>query len=95
MVSAFANDITKQTFVELRFDAGGDHTGDASLVDIIDSFGLMVAVVAGVGSTQVNIGDAGQTFGVANDSQVHILDLRLAVDDRSSDDLSLDADADG
>jgi hypothetical protein len=90
----FATYITKQSFVELRFDAGGDHTVDASLIDASDSFGFTVTV-GGVGSTHVNIGDAGQTFGAANDSEVRIIDLLLAVNDRSSGDLLFDADADG
>ena len=71
---------TKQSFVEVDFNT---NTIDGSLVAEVESYGLVVTA-GGVGSTFVNIGDNGEAFGVADDSDVQVIDLLLAVNERST-----------
>jgi hypothetical protein len=58
------------------------------------TFGFTVTS-GGVGVTTVNIGDDGEAFGVADNSDVQILDLLLAINDRSYNGLLFDLNQDG
>ena len=56
----------------------------------------LVAVTAdGVGVRTFNVSDNGAAFGVANGSEVSVIDLLLAVDSRSKNGLLFDLDGDG
>jgi hypothetical protein len=50
---------------------------------------------AGVGAATFNVGDNGAAFGVADGSEVRILDLLKAVNDRATDGLLYDLNSDG
>ena len=91
MAVALATYITKQSFVQVDF---ATNTVDAALVPGIESYGFVVTV-GGVGSTFVNVGDNGAAFGVADNSDVRVIDLLLAVNDWSWDGLLYDRDGDG
>ena len=58
------------------------------------NFGFLVTE-HGVGIATINVGNAGQAFGVANGTAVSIMDLLLAVNARSRNGLLYDMDGDG
>jgi hypothetical protein len=91
MAVAMSTYITKQSFVEVDF---ATNTLDAALVLGVESYGFVVTV-GGVGSTFVNVGDKGAAFGVADNSDVQVIDLLLAVNDWSWDGLLYDRNSDG
>jgi hypothetical protein len=91
MAVALSTYITKQSFVEVDF---ASNTIDAALVLGVQSYGFVVTV-GGVGSTFVNVGDKGAAFGVADNSDVQVIDLLLAVNDWSWDGLLYDRNSDG
>jgi hypothetical protein len=86
MAVALATYVTKQSFVVTDFATGMQ---DADLADQLQSYGFGVTV-GGIGSTTFDVGDSGVAFGVANDSQVRIIDLLLATDAKSADGLLYD-----
>jgi hypothetical protein len=83
---AMSTYITRQSLVE--FDYGNNMVNNTLVADV-QSFGFVVTV-GGVGSTFVNVGDSGAAFDVADDSEVQIIDLLLAVNDWSSNGLLYD-----
>jgi hypothetical protein len=88
---AMSTYITRQSLVE--FDYGNNMVNNTLVADV-QSFGFVVTV-GGVGSTFVNVGDSGAAFDVADDSEVQIIDLLLAVNDWSSNGLLYDLNDDG
>jgi hypothetical protein len=58
------------------------------------AYGFLVTA-SGIGSRTFNVGESGAAFGVANDSDVTVLDLLLAVNSRSQSGLLFDLDGDG
>jgi hypothetical protein len=96
MAVALATYITKQSFVEVNFATSAV---DGSLVAAIESFGFDVTV-GGVGSAFVNVGDHGEAFQVADNTNVQIIDLLMATNRVSRhgllyDDLDSDGVGDG
>lgn len=94
MATAFATYLTKQSYAEIAFDDAGNHTVDSSQIQTVESYGFTVTT-GGVGSTFVNVDDSGQAFGVADGSEAQVIDLLLAVNERSTADLLFDTNGDG
>lgn len=90
MAVALATYVTRESLVSLDYATQAD---SASLTEDIASYGFAVTT-GGVGSTTVNVGDAGEALGYSNDSEVQIIDLLLANNARSVDGLLFD-DLDG
>lgn len=90
MAVALATYVTRETMVSVDYVTQAD---SPSLVTAVESYGFNVTT-GGVGSTSVNVGDAGEALGYANDSEVQIIDLLLATNARSIDGLLFD-DLDG
>ena len=67
---------------------------DQSLIGTVSSYGFSVTV-GGVGSAWFNVGDSGEAFGVADNTNVQIIDLLLATNAMSHDGLLYDGDDDG
>ena len=91
MATALATYVTKESFVSIDYST---LTVDQSLVAGVESFGFDVTV-GGLGSTSFNVGDAGAAFGVADNSDVLIIDLLLAADSMAHDGILYDIDEDG
>ncbi|MGB0596113.1 MAG: hypothetical protein ACPGLY_05455 [Rubripirellula sp.] len=87
---ALATYVTRETMVSVDYVTQAD---SPSLVAAVESYGFNVTT-GGVGSTSVNVGDAGEALGYANGSDVQIIDLLLATNARSVDGLLFD-DLDG
>jgi hypothetical protein len=90
MAVAIATYVTKASFVSVHFGSG---TSD--LVAEVESFGITVTA-GGVGSTTVNVGNSGAAFGVADNTDMRVIDILLATDRMSLNGLLYDdADSDG
>lgn len=58
------------------------------------SYGFTVTA-NGLGTSTINVGSAGQAFGVANGSTISVMDLLLAVNEQSDNGVLYDLDNDG
>ncbi len=72
------------------------YSTNATLADgnIAESFGFLVTDT-GVGTATINVGDAGEAFGVTNGSDVAVLDLLFATNAYTVDGVLYDSDGDG
>ena len=92
MAVAMATYVTKESHVSVNYVTG---TTDPSLVATVESVGFHVTA-GGLGSQTFNVGIAGEAFGVANHTDVRIIDLLLATNRMSLNGLLYDdADEDG
>lgn len=91
MAVALATYITKESFVSVQY---ATNESDESLISEVRSYGLVVTV-GGLGSSTYNVGRSGAAFGVADNSNVRVIDLLLAVDEQSHEGLLFDVNGDG
>jgi hypothetical protein len=93
---AFAAYVTNQTLVEFRYMSANPQnpTVDPALKSIPESYGFMVSEY-GVGACSFNVGASGEAFGVANDTEVVVMDILRATNDRTVNGVLYDLGGDG
>ena len=96
MAVALATYVTRESSVSVDYLT---MSSSGSLIAAVESYGFDVTV-GGLGAMKVNVGAAGDAFGLANNSEVQIIDLLLATNNRSLngllfDDLDGDGQGDG
>lgn len=93
---AFAAYVTNQTLVEFRYisDDPEHPTVDPALKSIPESYGFMVSEY-GVGACTFNVGTNGEAFGVANGTEVVVMDILRATDARTVNGVLYDLGGDG
>ena len=93
--------MTNQSLVQLHYVAPDPNDPaqplyyeDPSLIAGVESYGFLVTEY-GLGAALFNIGDDGDAFGVADDTELTVLDILLATNDMTVDGLLYDSDGDG
>ena len=95
MATALSTYVTNLTLVEVQSDPPDpENPEDPSLVAEVESYGFTVTEY-GLGFATFNVGDNGDAFGVADDTEMTVLDLLLATNEMTVNGLLYDLDGDG
>ncbi len=94
LATALSVYVTRQALVEIDVSDPQNPTVNPDLVAQVQAYGIVVSEY-GLAISTVNVGDSGAAFGVSDDTEMTVLDLLLATDQRTSSGILYDLNGDG